>query len=635
MTAHTSRPLIAALVVVLLVAPAIGGVVVAQDTTPTTTPEPAPTETPTNTPAGTPTPDPEPRGESGEDTDESGLTLSDLREGGTALAGAAPDGARKLDNGAVAITYYPASPLESSRTFLGSGTTLNTNDVSVYSTRFGETVDERDVTLHIAYYEVGEQRTQTESGTTTETVAQNVSVQKVDMSLANGYQMNNVSLVPHYDKSVQLTMWLTDRDGDPIEGARWAGITQRSDPAGQSAGINDKGDLWNFIAFNVFGVGVIGLLGGFGGGKHVLNRIGRGPDLGLATYGIALVVLAFIIGGFAYIYATTILANIPIVWGVLIGLIGFIGFIEVGGPKSRNFLFEQDVLTDATSPTAEDVKDSVYQNARSVKGIRREDGSIGLPADGIRPAIARYFAEPATLDELDLSTHIDMNGGFDQKFIADPDSGDVLVHKPARLKWNPTLVHPTDGETPSGFAAVTDLIERTNWAFIIGSIAFLGGGWVAADALLNFPYLGVAVGALGVWALGTEARDGHAAFEPAPIHYRSAKATVQNLAVEYDDAKTIEEAEKERWKAEATTASEIQARQERQDKTVSQRLAEESAGIEIGGSEATTPMPETERDHREDDREKRQKEAGNGHEPASDGGGDGGEDGDDEGWKDA
>lgn len=631
---HTSRVHLCfvALVAAMLLLPSVATVAVAQDDGPDVV-TPTPSANSTETPASTPTSTPQPQGSASESSNGS-LSLEELRRPGNAVGGEAPPGVRRLDLGAVAITYNPAAPFSSEQKYLSAGTVLNTNDISLYSTRFGDSIEPREVTLHVAYYEVTERQSTTESGgTTTETVATNVTRQKVDTTLGTGYSTANVSLVPHYDSQVQMTMWLTDGDGDPIEGARWTNIKQRTDPASEPAGINDKGDLWHYVLLNVVGVGVVGMLGGFGVGRHILNEIGRGPGYSMMTYGIVGVILTIAIGASLYMFASSVLANIPMVWGVLIAFIAFAGYIEAGGAPGKRFLFEQDVLTEAKSPTGEDIYDTTYERVQSMTGIEREDGTLGLPATGIRPAIARYFADAATLDDLDLSTRVDTEGDFDEKFVADPESDDVLVHTPAHLKWNPTLVHPAAPDAPdSGFGALADLFGRVNWPFILGSIGLVGGGWFAAQATIGFPAAGAVVGLVGVYALGTEARDGKAEFAPAPIHYRSAKATVKNLNVEYDDAKTIEEAEKARWQAEATTAAELREREARRAKTTSQKLAEETAGVEFGADgpvqNGEKPMPEDERSRRE---EKRAEADANGAGNSSDDD----DDSDGGGWKDA
>lgn len=569
------------------------------------------TATATPTPSPTPTSSPADSSVTGSGDGSTDFTLAELRSGGDQPGNSAPQGVRILGrSGAVAIEYKPAQPFGGERTFLTPGTTLNTNDISLRSTRFGSDIEPRDVTLHIVYYQPGTRTVNTGNGTTTKQVPVNVSHQKVDVTLGTGYAMANISLWPHYDEAAHMSMWLTDASGEKIDGVRWTNLKHRSDPAAApAANISDKGDLWGYVLKNAFAPAIVGLLVAFGVGRHVLSKIGTGPNLGVTTYGILVTVGAFTIGAFLYMFAGTVLTNIPIIWGVLVALIGFLGYIEVGGARNQRFLFEQDVLEKATSPSGDEVADTVYQRVENVVGHRREDGSIGLPATGIRPAIARYFAEPATLDDLDVETRVTVSGDFDEKFIGDPESDDVLVHTPAYLEFDPTLIEEPDDVEPgtqpdSSWKA---LLGRVNWSFIVASITMVGVGWFGAGALLGFPSAGLVAAGLGIWALGTKARDGNAEFVPAPVHMRSAKATTVNMAVEYDDAKTIDEADRARYKAEARTAGELRDREADRAKVTSQKLAERAAGVSFGPGtredrEGPAPIPEDGTDRRQDAR---------------------------------
>lgn len=578
-------------------------------TTPNTS-TPSPTATPVDTPSASPTPTltttatprEEPAGGTVESADNQ-FNLRELRRGGRKASAQAPPSVRLLGSrGAVAIRYTPAAPFSGGSEYLEPGTTLNTDDVTLYSTRFGDDIEPRDLTLHVVYYTPGVREVASGNGSTVaRDVPVNVTHQRVDVTLGTGYSSANVSLRSHFGEPVDMTMWLSTPGGQAIDGARWAGLQHRSDPAAQSTNIQDKGDLWEYVLFNAFGVGALALLGAFGLGNHVLKRIGRGPNLGLAAYAVVGIIATVAIGTAGYLAANTVLANIPIVWGALLGLIGFVGYLEVGGPPGRRFLFEQDELTDATSPSGDDVQDSVKQFIDSVNGIRREDGTIGLPANGIRPAIARYFAEPATLEEIDLTTRVNVDGDFDEKFIADPDAGDVLVHTPARLVFDPTLI---EDRNPNLRDQQRGVFERINWTFIVGSLGAVVGGWFVGQQVFQMPVLGLVPGVLVALALAHEARDGTARFEPAPVHMRSAKATVLGLGREYDDAKTYEEAERERFRAEATTATDLRRREKERAKVTSQRIAEESVGVNFDAGarnqpNSAAPLPENEQARRQ------------------------------------
>lgn len=556
-------------------------------------------------------------------TNTGGYTLDELRENGDHPSDAPPSVRMLGPQGSVSIVYTPTGLFSPDEAFLEYGDTINTDEVELYSTRFGESVQPQEYTLNVVYYDTAPNPQGTGK------VPTDVTHDRVSVELGTGYDRNAVSLHSNYDDSRHITMWLEDENGDPVEGVRWANIQHRSSPTGQDANVDTMGDLWYYVGMYAFLPGVVGLVGAFGVGRHILSRIGSGPNLGVGTYGVFIAIAAFITTAFFHVRAAAVLNGLPVVWGLVIGLIGLIGYLEVGGPDPKRYLFQRDRLTDAKSPSGDDVKDSVFEETVEREGVELPDGSIGLPKRGLKAAIARYFADPATLDELDVSTSIEVGGDFDEKFISDPDVGEVLVHTPAHLEWDPQLIQPADSASADGIlGGLVTFLERVNWAFVLGSLLFLGGGYAIFDATTGYGGIGIAAGMLGVALMGYKARDGEAHFEPAPIHYRSAKATVQNLAVDYDDAKTIEEAERARFEAEATTAAEVRDKAADRSKVTSQRLAEETVGVEfdISDDENRTIVehPDDQRDRSERGTDRRR--------PAPDGGD---EDDDGGGWRDA
>lgn len=593
--------------------PSDGGDEPPEDTEPAATqPEPEPTPSDTS-----PEAEPSQPTETAQNGDEptaaaADLTLSELRRPGVQIENAPPSVRGLGPTGAIAIQYQPIQPLSPDRKYLEPGTQLNANTLELYSTRFGPTVQPLDVIVHVAFYQTETRQTTSVDGQTTseETVAVNVTKQETAITIGEKYDRSEVSLTPHFDDEYQMAIWITDENGAPIGDARWSkGLTHRSSQAAQSAGIDSESDLWTFIFKNIVVVGVGGLLAGFAGGRHVLNKIGRGTGLGLGAYAMLFGIVAFVVVLTAYIQAAAVISSVPIVWGLLISVVGFVGYVETAGPDDRRVLFERDELTEAKSASGDEVVDAVYEDIEEKLAVFREDGSVGLPADGIRPAIARYFAEPAMLDDIDLSTSIDIRGDFDEKYVADPDSGEVLVHTPAHLEWDPQLFDPVpDGEPDPG------LVERLNWPLVFGSALSVGGGYYVGDVLTGFGAVGAAVGLLGVAALGFKARDGVAEFEPAPIHMRPAKATIKNTAIEYDDAKTIEEADRQLYKATATSASELRRRQADQSRVTSRKLMEQSTGVSFDPDEdapGTTPV-----EHPEGRRERRRPRNANDAPPA-------------------
>ncbi|MFC6975682.1 PKD domain-containing protein [Halomicroarcula sp. GCM10025709] len=528
--------------------------------TPTTTPTPTatpqvyptavPTDTPTPTatpvPAGaaagsdaTPTPTPTPASGAGPNTGAQAggsYSIEQLRRGGRQPA-SAPQSVRVLGStGALAVRYEPAKPLSNNLQYLEPGTTLHTDDIQLYSTRFGRSIEDRDVQLHVVFWEPTQQTVETENGTRTVTVAGNQSERVYDVSLGTGYSTANVTFPSHFDQKFQATMWLSD-GGQPIDGARWRFGHQSSQSAAGTT-VNSQGDLWVWAAQNILIIAIPGLLGGTVGARAIIERTARGPDKGAMWWGLIVGIGAFVLGTMAYFQTAQIITRLPQVFGAFIAAVGFIAMLESMGPRKRTDEFVRDELGDTVDTMGENVRNHLYRDKARIQTVRRDDGRLGLIKSGIRPFLARLFADPATIDDADLKTDIEVRDGPDDHvFLTDPDADDPLVWTPAHWTFEPELLRDDvvfDDEVGQVERILTKLNVRLLAVTAIGGVAgFVTGGWLFGSGTAA-----ALVGAgVGFVAIAATANDGHAQFQPAPIHYRPARATLSKLGPAHADAK--------------------------------------------------------------------------------------------------
>jgi len=518
--------------------------------------------------------------------------LTDLQTGGV-QAEDAPTSVRMLDQGAVGVRHSPINPLEEDWTYLEPGSTVKSNEVTLYSTRFGNNLEDMDAQLVIVYWQAGEERVETENGTVTRRTVAEQQVERHNVTLETGYDKTDVSLRPHYDESYETTMWL-EADGQRLNGTRWR-FTHASSPASETVAVDSRSDLWFWAGQNILVIAIPGLLGTTLVGRRILTKTGKGPMKGPVWWGIVAALATLAITLFAYYKTAIMLARLPQLLGGLVVVIAFLAYLETADGEVSWVKFERPELTDAKSPSGEDVKDALKEDAEEHRAVRRSDGSLGLIKPGIRPFLARYFADPARLDDTDLDTQIDISGKWDKKYIADPDEGAVLDWTPAHWEFAPPLTEDVDIDAEAG--TLERLLAPVNWSFVLKMGGALSLGYYGGRALFGLPSVGILVGLLAIVGMSYRAVDGRAEFTPAPIHLRSARSSLAYLNDEYDDAKTIEAFEELAWEEQSRTALEARAVSTRMDKTVTERMNEEELGF--GDDEDSTDSSATEQRRRD------------------------------------
>ena len=528
--------------------------------------------------------------------------IDELRTGGDQPSAAPPSvryvGGTEVD-GAVAVRYRPADPLSNEPVYLEGGQTLNTDEIELYSTVFGESTG--DYELVITYWQP--ETRQTENGTAVD-VAANQEVQRATVTIEDGYANAPVALNSHYEQNYQATMWL-EQDGDPVDGARWR-FEHASAPASQQVQIETQADAWWYAFTTAIIPGVASIIMGLSGAKATLKLAGKGPGYSLATWGVVSVFgIVSVLGGLYYEIATVV-ANLDVLMGLSLLPIAYGGGLRMSPPTER-IAFVRKELTDAVSlrrgerdkePDAvpdggeatpsvtdsvelgeEGYFDELYEQLAIKTTIRAQDGGRMVPKKGIRPFFARLFAKAARLDLSQLRTRVRVEGDATQKVYVDPDEDNAVEHRPARLRRRMPVWHrlpdPDEGES---------LSPVTRGLYGLLTIATLGLpviGWHVGNAVANVPTVGAAAGLVLLAVESYEAVDGSIDFEPAPRHDVTADASLTVLQSEHADAKLLEDYEEVAWSERIKTALEAREIDSRRDRSMIQSFLEDEIGVSL------------------------------------------------------
>lgn len=525
--------------------------------TPTATPTPSPTSTPTATPTTTQTATPA----SGSDSGDGQYTLAELSSNGVQHDNS-PPAVRMGEDRMYWLVHWPAGrPMsnvgeDDNWKFLDSSTTVGRNAIYLRSIKFQEAVEKK--TLVVAYWERGTETVKTEDGTRTEQVAKNVTVEKHQVSLEQGWPQSEISLKQH-DEPVQVTMWF---ESCPNE-CRWR-FQHNSNAFTQSIAINSWGDyfwalLTDLVLWTLGGAFVAGVIT-----KKALDRAGKGPGWGYAQW---ILVVGLAVGVAVYIFYTSLAQLVvyaPQLIAAFIVLIFTIVMLETYTSNVSRALFYKPEVEGATSPTGRDeAYDVVGGEAEEHLLVRMHDGSTAVVKDGLFAFLARAIGGVAArLENIDdlKARHELSNSRWDELFYTHPTSDEVLDYD--QEGWS------------VGFP------ETDSWW---GMVAWGIPGLIAAAALMGATSA-VGLGALG-WVLSAgvlgamliRPEDGHARADPAPVHLRSAWATSIFFANEIDAADTVSESRKQHARDQAEKEKEVEKRVEQVDATI----IEEQHGVDV------------------------------------------------------
>lgn len=464
----------------------------------------------------------------------SDLTIDELSRDGTQYE---KSSARIAEGHVYWLTHTPASePWQEDKDL------LETNEVrsdQLYLNSIRTADEQKTVTVKIAFWERETRTVETENGTTTETVAANVSVVSREVQLGKGWPTATIDLPQHQD-AVRMTMWL---ESAPDE-ARWT-LVHHSSPYAQSAGINDQGDylisaVKDFVAPTLVGAFAIGWIV-----KRALERAGVGPMWGYGPWIFLLSVASGITVFGLFGSLAAVFVELPhIIAGFVIGVIGIVVLesYEVGVSDAR---FIQPQPEAARNASGEHAVDARKARERSERIIKTPDEEVAIVRKGLTSFLARVFGSTAKLEgHENLDTRIEYTeGSADELYVVSPNADDVLEYEPEGFEWsaNPLLV------------AAAAAVAGFGLNHYIGQLAGVGA-------------------ALGTLALGAAlyltATDGYARVEPAPGHLRSAWVSSMYLQKEADEAETLQESRKKRVREKAKNQKDVEQALEDQDQTL-------------------------------------------------------------------
>ena len=471
------------------------------------------------------------------ETTDADFSLEQLQGGGTTQEGAPPSMRFLGAYGSATVRHEPVGFGSSDWEYLTRDTRVQQDKVTLRTIRLGEP-DER-LTLNVVAWQRGTRTVQTENGTTTEPVAENVTATVVNARLGRGYDSAEIPIPSSFGEDQRVTMWV-----DEYPEARWT-FQHRTIATARSIDIDSWGDFLStlFWEIGVFALPAM-LLGGSLGKRHA-DRAIVGPQWGLAQWGIAVAVpIALLASFFAFqgaVLATRIPAGIALVFGVL----SYALVLEGSGPADlQTFLFRRQDLEHATSPRGEDTHDSRYVDHVVKTGLRREaDQELVLIRKGLPAFIARLRGSLATLDISDIQTHKKgKESPYELEIELDPewDLQDALVHKPPELVRLPLT---SDVDVPG-----VGRTELPNPGVVLPVGGGAAAGWVIADAMLGIPGFGAVVGGIVGLPMIYRVENGGAESEPAPYHFTQAEASLAFETERYSDAKLIDDYRDVAWK---------------------------------------------------------------------------------------
>jgi|GEM_PF-7120419 len=505
-------------------------------------------------------------------------SLDDLRGGGTTQEGAPPSMRFLGSYGSATLRHEPVGFGSSDWEYVGRDTRVQQNAVTLRTIRLGD--PDEDLTINVVGWQRGTRTVQTQNGTTSEPVAENVTATTVDTQLGRGYDNAEVQLPSSFGENQRITMWVEE-----YPDARWT-FEHRTIATARSIDINSWGDFLStlFWEIGIFALPAM-LIGGSLGRRHHEKAI-VGPQWGLVKWGIAVGIPVALLASFFAFQGAVLATRLPAGMALVFGVLSYALVLEGSGPSNlQKFLFRRQDLENAKSPRGEDTHDSRYVDHVVKTGLRREaDQELVLIRKGLPAYIARLRGSLATLDVSDIQTHKKgKESPYELEIELDPewDLQDALVHEP------PELVRlPLSREVDVPGVGLTTLPNP-------GVVLPVGGGaavgWFAAEAMLGIPGFGVVVGAIAGLPFIYRVQNGGAESEPAPYHFTQAEASLAFEAGEHADAKLLDQYRDIAWSERMKTPLDARNIEQKFDSSVTRELT----NAELGTEEGLDVEPET------------------------------------------
>lgn len=533
-----------------------------------------------------------------ESSDEE-YTLDELQEDGThqAIPSARIVPAEQrvywLEHRAVNKPWQDVTPSSNGEKLAEDGV-LKTNTIYLRTIRAESTSESMNVTL--VTYDVATREVTRGNTTTTEQVAENVSVINRQVTMEAGWSVAAVEL-PQTSEKTQVTMWLDEHP----DTARWT-FEHKSVATTQPINIG------NWSEFLLLGGAFIILPSlGFGwyGGRKVKSMIasaGAPPGHGFAYYTIIATLVTMAIMYWAYYYAAEVIVTMPIVLGAYVAAV-YVGYMFATheGRTERKLLWQPHIeAVDAFSGTkipsvgsGNDEKsiqfseDMPFGQMQIYQFLDEGQDGLSVVRDGWLAFLARVKGGRARVENAhELKTRFSTwNSPWSEVFLVDPEADTLIDYE------------------PPGLALKTPEIDE--WGDLVWPLLLLGGGgyiaWQAAQSygptawlilLVAVPFL--------VWKFAVTGTDSHVHIDPAPAALRSVVASMMVMNIGNADAKGLQEAEEFAWETLAQSNLDIEALKERRNRTVTERILGDDLPEDDHRSNGTDAASDHEHDASED-----------------------------------
>lgn len=433
------------------------------------------------------------------------------------------------------------------------------------------------------------------------------------------YQVVNVSLIPHFDRTVQVTMWLENEQGERV--AKWT-FKHRTNPQFQSSPVNSLLGKWAFAFRNALLPAVgFGLLGMFGAkatleGWGPIKGTARGPGYGTVTWAILIGFIAMFLvpsAGFYYQLAVVI-ENAPWIMGLIVGGMTYayrltdhnpvrtVGFLRRELFDSRSFNRPRpnpdergpEAVADGGAQAVqqelggsghvfEELTDAFYSELPELP-IAKSGGTYKVVPPGLTAFLAAMFVGREEFDPEAIGTReIVRNGRIDDIIHIDPGVGHALIHEKERLvnalPWTVLKKEYADREadpTWQGKAVAAGL----TLLILLGPPV---GLWVAFGQLWNIAPLGAAIGVVVTAMMALTAEQGELEFAPAPVHYRPVEQHLPALRRGYKQSKESETSDERARRLQAMTTKEAREDKRKEQQTFVDVLIGDADLAEDGG----------------------------------------------------
>jgi len=451
--------------------------------------------------------------------------------------------------------------------YLPEDGTLNRNTIHIRTWTY------EDVTknVHVVYWNKGTRTVQQGNETVEEPVAKNVSHVTHEVTFERGRPTVPIDLRRHQEPT-RVTMWIEGYDW-----ARWT-FTHKSIATTQRVDINSAGDylskvILDFLLWIVVGGFLVGA-----GTKRALDRAGIGPQYGYTAWIIGLSIITGLGTLMMYESVADLVVNAQYVLSLYVVAILGIVMLETYTTGVSRSLFLRPTLEYTDSPTGGDAYDMIDLEGEEHKVVRTPDGKASIVKPGLLPFLARVFGKSARIENLEqLRTRTPFSEGskWDEMYVADPEAEELVHYAPEGWSLDfPEVSRENAGE----YALVASGLALAIYALETGTASSLAVGVVT-------------VAGLAVW--GLTPKDGVAAVDPAPVHIRTAMASMLKLNEDVDNAKRLDEVKTQLDSERISKQRDVDREVARHDQTLVEEMldpdGEVPAGVELEDKDLPGP----------------------------------------------